>query len=197
MSYNITMLKILEIDSFIIPLSALTPENSDWSPVIEMRDHNRLISLTFAEGSRIQGENLRGEFLQVTGLDCSGECSGACWEEVFEPAFKGSTGKLVAVAVWAGGDSIQTLTVDGGKVTWAPYEFCIEKASEPPWFLLYGGSSDDGGGPGRYETRTTDIEVAREHFRKVKESPYNTGYIKIVTDNGVKVWKSAFDKLEL
>lgn len=53
--------------------------------------------------------------------------------------------------------------------------------TEPTWYLLYGGSSEDGRGPGVYEGRTTDVSVALKHHKKI-DSPYSTGYITAVTD---------------
>lgn len=50
------------------------------------------------------------------------------------------------------------------------------------WFLLYGGSSADGRGPGRYEGRTDDPEVARAHHEKIRANPYTTGYVQIIDD---------------
>lgn len=50
---------------------------------------------------------------------------------------------------------------------------------DSPWFLLYGGSSEDGNGPGQYLGRTDNpvraIEFYREH---IKDNPYSTGYIQ-------------------
>jgi hypothetical protein len=130
MSYNPTLIKIIEIDALIIPLSALVPEDGEWTAT-EMHDTNGQTTYQFAECSEIQGDVLGEESLQVNSFDCTGECSGSCMREVFEPAFKESTGKLVAVVIWEGGDSVQTLTVEGGKVTWGNYEFCVErKASD-------------------------------------------------------------------
>lgn len=122
MSYNPTLIKIIEIDALIIPLSSLAPEGSEWSSVVET-------SGTDGSTTYLQGDILGGEFLQVNNFDCTGECSGSCMREVFEPAFRESTGKLVAVVVWEGGDSIQTLTVEGGKVSFEPYEFGVLKQS--------------------------------------------------------------------
>lgn len=50
------------------------------------------------------------------------------------------------------------------------------------WFLLYDGSSPDGLGANKYVGRTTDKEVAREHFKKCYENPYSTGSVITVTD---------------
>lgn len=57
--------------------------------------------------------------------------------------------------------------------------------TEPTWYLLYGGSSEDGRGPGVYGGRTTSVNVALYHAKKI-DSPYSTGYIQAVTDAGIR-----------
>ncbi len=58
------------------------------------------------------------------------------------------------------------------------------------WFLLYDGTSVDGTGPGEYVGRTTDVNVAKKHWKKTTESPYCTGKVVIVTDTKVTVaWR--------
>ncbi len=54
-----------------------------------------------------------------------------------------------------------------------------------PWFLLFGGSSPDGRGEGKYIGRTTDPKAAAWHWRKVHADPYSTGYVLIVTDKSL------------
>lgn len=54
------------------------------------------------------------------------------------------------------------------------------------WFLLYGGSSVDGRGPGIYKGRTADESVAREHHSEISKDPYSTGYVLRVTDSGIE-----------
>lgn len=54
------------------------------------------------------------------------------------------------------------------------------------WFLLYGGSSVDGAGPGKYEGRTTDKATAFAHSEKCRRNPYSTGYVLVVTDAKVE-----------
>jgi hypothetical protein len=51
-----------------------------------------------------------------------------------------------------------------------------------PWYLLYFDVSPDGRGPSRYVGRTTDIRVAQEHLNRIRRSPYNVGYVLVVTD---------------
>lgn len=48
-------------------------------------------------------------------------------------------------------------------------------------FLLYGGSSADGRGSGRYIGRTEDKEKAKKHYLKVYNDPYSTGQVKILS----------------
>ncbi|QOC57992.1 hypothetical protein phiK7B1_137 [Pseudomonas phage phiK7B1] len=56
-----------------------------------------------------------------------------------------------------------------------------------PWFLLYGGSSADGRGPGKYMGRTMDpgnaISFYREHIKK--QDGYATGYVQAVFEGEV------------
>lgn len=52
---------------------------------------------------------------------------------------------------------------------------------DAPWFLLYGGDSADGRGPGLFLGRTVFPGTALTHFRKhIKNNPYSTGYIMAV-----------------
>lgn len=48
-------------------------------------------------------------------------------------------------------------------------------------YILYGGESEDGRGPGRYIGRTTDKEKARKHFLKTEKNPYSTGCVIVQT----------------
>lgn len=52
----------------------------------------------------------------------------------------------------------------------------------PVWYLLYGGSSVDGSGPGKYIGRTTESDVAFKHAKECASDPYSTGYVIAVTD---------------
>lgn len=54
--------------------------------------------------------------------------------------------------------------------------------THPVWFLLYGGSSADGSGPGKYIGRTTESDVAFKHAKECARDPYSTGYVIAVTD---------------
>lgn len=54
------------------------------------------------------------------------------------------------------------------------------------WYLLYGGESEDGMGNGKYYARTTDKNVAKQHWDKVKRNPYSVGKVVAVTDTKEK-----------
>lgn len=55
--------------------------------------------------------------------------------------------------------------------------------NNPPWFLLYGGESEDGRGPGRYMGRTTSPEVARQFYLdNIKGNSYSVGRVEWVDD---------------
>ena len=57
------------------------------------------------------------------------------------------------------------------------------------WFLLYNGESEDGRGSGKYCTRTTDVNVAKQHWVEIKNNPYSTGKVVAVTDTKEKcIW---------
>lgn len=50
------------------------------------------------------------------------------------------------------------------------------------WYLLFGGTSVDGMGQGKYIGRTTDKEVAHRHYQACVDNPYSIGKVIIVTD---------------
>ena len=60
-----------------------------------------------------------------------------------------------------------------------------QTATTPTWYLLYAGVSEDGMGQPNYVGRTTDIDEAKEHYKKVTSSPYSTGKVIAVTDKAV------------
>lgn len=62
---------------------------------------------------------------------------------------------------------------------------------EPTWFLLYGGTSVDGRGPGTYQGRTTDAALARRHYEQCRRDPYSCGYVMAATDQAC--WRLVMD----
>lgn len=57
-------------------------------------------------------------------------------------------------------------------------------ASLPTWFVLYGGHSADGRGPGVFLKRTTEKLEARAHFELIQSDPRSTGSVRYYTDKG-------------
>jgi len=120
MSYNIDTWKTKKIDNLTMPLSALYEISEDlgrrgWRPDRPqiMEDGSVVISLGESE---IKGRLANG-ILSVSEIDISGEGSGIYLEGILKPALKRSKGKLTAVLVWEGGDSVNRMTVEDGEVT--------------------------------------------------------------------------------
>lgn len=61
------------------------------------------------------------------------------------------------------------------------------------WYLLFGGTSEDGMGPGRYEGRTTSKEKAKRYYDECLSDPYSTGYVQAVTDTESEIVDSWYD----
>ena len=78
-----------------------------------MESHDRVVFTTME--SKIVG-TMQGGNLHVTDIQCSGEGSGTIMFHILAPALEKSTGELVAVCVWEGGDSIDRIIVKDGKV---------------------------------------------------------------------------------
>ena len=53
------------------------------------------------------------------------------------------------------------------------------------WYLLFGGSSQDGRGTGTYFGRTTDQNAAREHYDSLVTNPFSIGRVEVVTDERI------------
>lgn len=103
-----------------------------------------------------------------------------------ESPFKETANRVVEEAVHLIGEQekrISFLVEENAALTCGPYS--------SRWFLLYGGSSPDGLGVGRYVGRTIDPRVASAHFRKCKADPYSTGYVKIVQDENIETAMSS------
>lgn len=117
MSYNIDTFKIKRLENLVIPLKAIYEGvREDWmpdQPVIENTETN-LVSITCGCGQEIIGFLKEGN-IHVTKLNMYGEGSGT-WMGYFENSLKKSTGVLEAVRIWEGGESIDRLIVENGKV---------------------------------------------------------------------------------
>lgn len=69
--------------------------------------------------------------------------------------------------------------------------------TEETWFVLYGSISIDGRGEGHYCGRTTDLEVAKQHYKNCADNPFNNG--EVIAYTGTKevriYWETDWDKL--
>ncbi len=115
MSYNIDQWKLKRLENFTIPMSVffLSPRK-DWHPEVE-KDGD-LTVLFCGCNQEIKGVEKDG-LLHVSEIEMSGEGSGNFFHYVLDEALKQSKGTLEAVRVWEGGDSIDRLFVENGKIT--------------------------------------------------------------------------------
>ena len=87
----------------------------DWDVDEDYNRKTRVITLTsLCEGFSASGK-MKGGWLDVSEIEWWGEASGS-FDADMQDALKHSTGTLVAVRVWEGGDSIDRLTVKDGAV---------------------------------------------------------------------------------
>jgi hypothetical protein len=78
-------------------------------------------------------------------------------------------------------DATATVAIAGLKYAEAEVERLTQRWERGPIFVLYGGQSVDGSGPGTYEGFTLDRAVAIKHFKGVKANPYSTGFVEVLT----------------
>lgn len=77
------------------------------------------------------------------------------------------------------GKTIDFVVFDEADQIAAPHPY----AKLTSWFLLYGGSSEDGMGPPVYKGRTIHPDAALTFYRKnIKNNPYSTGNVTLITD---------------
>ena len=104
----------------MIPIASLfKSERKDWHPD---RINNDDGTVTFEIMETTLHGHIENDCLVVSSIDCSGEGSGVAMNWILEPAFENSTGELIASCVWEGGDSINQITVENGKISWKNIE---------------------------------------------------------------------------
>ena len=111
MSYNIDTWNTKEILCLKIPLTAIQ-EIEDTT--IKIFNGGNVSVDGPAEVFEITGKLTDG-IVGVESIAVCGEGSGRAWNSLIE-LLKQSTGELVAIQVWEGGDSISRLTVVSGEV---------------------------------------------------------------------------------
>lgn len=123
MSYNITRWITKVLDNLVIPLDSFF-ENPDytWNPQNkDLLDPSDWICFEIGEDCHISGE-IRGGYLYVDDIHASEAFSGHIAHDCLDPLLKNSTGTLVAIRIWEGGDSIDRLTVQNGVLEYEPIE---------------------------------------------------------------------------
>ena len=118
MSYNIDTWKTKKLESLVIPLKSLfIHDRTDWHPsqpeIINAETNE--VSIKCGCGQEIKAI-LKDGNLHITEFEIYGEGSETLMNWILEPALKQSTGKLEAVLVWEGGDSITRLSVNNGEL---------------------------------------------------------------------------------
>lgn len=116
MSYNIDTWKTKELRNLRIKMTALHYEE-DYLDYPTMDTQTGTLTFTGrAEGFELRGVQT-GAYLDVDSIESYGEASGTMHDYLKETILSQSTGLLVAVLVWEGGDTIERLTVRDGVVT--------------------------------------------------------------------------------
>ena len=129
MGYDVTTWKTKELQNLTIPVNALFAV-PDWQPNQSVDDGlGGAFTLRWGE-SYIKG-TLVGEpvtrrngflppdstqMLEVDEISVHGDGSGYLLWKVIKPALEKSKGRLVAVRIWEGGDSVDRLVVVDGDV---------------------------------------------------------------------------------
>jgi len=111
MSYNVDTWKEKRCEGFRLPLDAIL-QTPDLEVVRSTGQRTTVVSPV--EIMTISGQ-LSEDTLFVETIEYSGEGSGWFWRKFLE-LLSASKGAYEAVVVWEGGDSIDRLIVDDGKV---------------------------------------------------------------------------------
>ena len=118
MSYNIDRWRTKKLNNLVVPLTAFYKhERTDWHPSQPkiVRTETNEVELECGCEQVIYGV-LKNGLLTITEFDMAGEGSGTFYNWILAPALKESTGKLEAVLIWQGGDSINRLKVKDGVI---------------------------------------------------------------------------------
>ena len=120
MSYDCDLFKIKKIENFKIPIASLCKsKQSDW--IIDYVDKDKG-TVVINDCTTIMSGIIENGIFICKSIDCSGESSGFIMAEILEPAFRDSTGELIASCIWEGGDTINQLIVKDGSVKWEDIE---------------------------------------------------------------------------
>jgi hypothetical protein len=117
MSYNISTWTTKELRDFRVPMKALLECDELDSPVYD--DVTGVQTFTgLSEAFELCGMET-DDWLHVQHIEYWGIGSGRNFDDL-KDIFSQSTGLLIAILVWEGGDSIERLTVQNGTITEEP-----------------------------------------------------------------------------
>ena len=117
MPYNIDYWITKKLENLEIPwVHFFDSTKRDWHPEVEHKELNNY-TLTFCGAGEIHGR-VKGTIFHIDEIEFYGEGSGISMWEIFEPALKHSSGKLVASLVWECGDTINRIHVNDGEIIW-------------------------------------------------------------------------------
>jgi len=119
MSFNIDRWKTKRIENLKIPIKELTDNQYSEYKITPDCHHCTIWS---GDGSEIEGSishsvDGKDNHIVVEKIVLQGEFSGTAYHEILLPALKKSTGILEAVTIWEGGELIERLLVEDGKIT--------------------------------------------------------------------------------
>ena len=113
MSYNIDAWKTKKLENLEIPVKEFfTHKRDDFHP--EMTKEGEQTTLSDGENEIVGIE--KDGILHITSIAVCGEFSGTFYEDILKPALTKSTGKLKAITIWEGGDSVMKLSVKNGEI---------------------------------------------------------------------------------
>lgn len=117
MSYNIDSIEVLKTTASI--------NFADLRRVVaSLSDKEWLPEINFIEDLKEDDPYSTSTTAKLTELSWRGEGSGHSWHEVFLPKIAPLIrGRIEAVVIWEGGDSVSGIIVDDGKVTDCDVEY--------------------------------------------------------------------------
>ena len=117
MSYNITSWKTKEISNLLIPLDSIKD-----LPYTDIEfDGTSIKADGLSEGFELEGNIIDNNIIEVTEIKTAYDSSGSTWE-LFLKMLEKSSGTLIALQIWEGGDSLTKLIVNNGEVIEEPFE---------------------------------------------------------------------------
>lgn len=117
MSYNITAFRVKKQNlTFAIADLLEACNHLQYARLVLFNGGVWQLDANLSEGYILQGRRDDMNVLSVTEITTYSDGSGNSWDD-FLDILRRSKGRLEALVVWEGGDSISTLTVDDGVVS--------------------------------------------------------------------------------